>query len=308
VTDGPKKILFILGTTRCGSTIVENILGSVDGFFSAGEIHMLARALMAHGTCGCGREIVDCPVWGKVLQDVSVGEADAATIWGWQSHETRILHTPRLTRTTSWPRTGRPRLDRYVAFLQSLYPTLAERTGARVIVDSSKSPAALEIVRNLEGLDLYVLHVVRDPRGVAYSWHRGRPSDGRTAGGYQPGPLRVSGRWIATNVLGARVTRRLPPSRSMTLRYESFAAAPEATIERIVRFVGEPEATLPFIDATTADLTPNHAVSGNRSRFAGGRVAITLDDEWRTHEPTLRTAVSAVTLPWLGRYGYRLRS
>ena len=41
----PVKVLFILGTTRCGSTILENVLGSAPGFFAAGEIHMLWRGM-----------------------------------------------------------------------------------------------------------------------------------------------------------------------------------------------------------------------------------------------------------------------
>jgi hypothetical protein len=32
------KVLYILGGSRTGSTIVDNVLNEVDGFFSGGEI------------------------------------------------------------------------------------------------------------------------------------------------------------------------------------------------------------------------------------------------------------------------------
>src|SRR5918996_2767955 len=58
------KTLYILGMTRSGSTILENVLGNVPGFFAAGEIHWLWRSLVAGVPCGCRRPIDDCPVWG----------------------------------------------------------------------------------------------------------------------------------------------------------------------------------------------------------------------------------------------------
>src|SRR5215204_1738922 len=94
----PVKVLFILGTTRCGSTILENVLGSTPGFFAAGEIHMLWRGLMRGFRCGCGEAIPECEVWGPVLERPGIAGLDPAEVWRWQSKETRIAHTPRLLR------------------------------------------------------------------------------------------------------------------------------------------------------------------------------------------------------------------
>lgn len=219
-----------------------------------------------------------------------------------------MFHTPRLLRTRGWPTTGRPSLDRYVALLRRLYPQIARVGGADLIIDSSKTPAAAVILNNLDEIDLYVLHLVRDPRGVAYSWVRGRPAGAGAHGprDYEPGSVRTSGRWISTNLLGDAVRRRLPPERSMVVRYEDFVSRPRATVASIVRFVGHEDAALPFLTEQVAALEPNHCVSGNRSRFARGEVELRLDDEWKVRRSPSQATVTAMTAPWLHRYGYKV--
>jgi hypothetical protein len=93
----------------------------------------------------------------------------------------------------------------------------------------------------------------------------------------------------------------------MVLRYEDFVADPPAAVERVARFAGEEPAALPFVSERVARLEDNHCVSGNRSRFAHGDVEIALDDAWRTVPGPGRSVVTALSAPWLGRYGYARR-
>jgi len=52
------RVLYILGWGRSGSTVLGNILGEIDGFFSAGELHYLwERSLVEGRACGCGRDV-----------------------------------------------------------------------------------------------------------------------------------------------------------------------------------------------------------------------------------------------------------
>jgi hypothetical protein len=233
---------------------------------------------------------------------------DPAEVHRWQLAEARMAHTPRLMRVRSWPITGRPILDRYVGLLRRVYPELARASGASVIVDSSKTPAAAVILSQLEEVDLYLLHLFRDPRGVAHSWSRGRPGGegARGPGSYAPGPIRTTGRWLSTNLLGEVVRRRLPADRSMVLRYEEFVRRPQEALRSIISFVEEEGDELPFVSDHTVRLQPSHTASGNRSRFARGEVLLQLDEAWRAGPIGMRITVTGLALPGLLRYGYRL--
>jgi hypothetical protein len=305
------KVLFIMGMTRSGSTLLESLLGGIDGFFPTGETHMLWRGLLQGFRCGCRQLVASCTLWSQVLDAVADGShpADPREVWRWQLAEARILHTPRLMSIRSWPETGRPLLNQYVRLLTRLYGAVRDLTQARVIVDSSKSPSVAEILRHLDQIDLYVVHLVRDPRAVAYSWRRGTPDpELPQLRPYRPGPVRSTARWIATNLLGDAVRRRLGVERSMLLRYEELAEKPVAAVRRIAELVGEDDAELPFLSERVAYLTDNHMVSGNRSRFQTGEVAVQLDTQWITEGWRLhRGVVTALALPWLHRYGYPIR-
>src|SRR5205085_6371000 len=98
---GPVKVLFIMGWTRSGSTILDNVLGELDGFFSAGELHYLwERGLLENRLCGCGRVVPSCEIWSAVL--AQLGDLpDPETVMRWQRDSVRVRHTRRLLKRQS---------------------------------------------------------------------------------------------------------------------------------------------------------------------------------------------------------------
>jgi hypothetical protein len=185
---------------------------------------------------------------------------------------------------------------------------LATVADARLVVDTSKRAQDAAIVAALDGVDHYVLHIVRDPRAVAYSWGRSKPNPalGRDGAMLTRGAVGAVGRWTE-NCLGAEVLRRrIPAARWRSLRYEDFAAAPRATIASLFDFVGI-DVEVPFEGDATVVLGGNHTVAGNPNRFRTGPVTIAEDDEWRHRlSGRDRRCVEAVALPLMLRYGYPL--
>lgn len=307
----PTKVLYIMASGRSGTTILDNVLGSIPGFFSSGELHLIWKALLRRSGCGCGRLVEDCEVWSQVigrLSDHAVGDRpDPEMFDQWRRSETRIMHVPRLMLLGRKLMSKRPLLMRYGALLSDIYRTTAEFTGVRIVVDSSKTPATALLLSMMDSIDLYVVHVVRDPRAVAYSWQRHKPTfdPHRPEDMHRLGPFRSSLRWLGTNILAEGVKRRLPEDRYTRLRYEDFVEDPRAQVARLERFVGEKPAQEPFIDNHTVLLRPNHTVWGNRSRFRSGEVKLHRDREWhqRASFSTLSIA-SVVTIPLLFHYNY----
>lgn len=311
VPESAPKVLAVIGYTRSGSTILDNILGELTGFFSAGELHNLwERGLKEGRRCGCGRAVPQCEVWSEVL-DRAFADATPRPeqLIGWRQQALRTRHTWRLLRQVPGGRSGSPTVEAYARVAAALYRAIAAVTGARVIVDSSKRPSDAALLRLLPGFDPSFVHLVRDPRAVAYSWrrHKLELDSGRTEEMPRRGPLRSTAGWAAVN-LAADAVRRRVPSRSILLRYEDFVSEPRRALERITNLLGEEAVELPLLDDHTVLLGPNHTVSGNPSRFSAGAVRIQADDEWNWRlDAGGRIVATAVAWPLLRRYRYPAR-
>jgi hypothetical protein len=287
------KVLSIVGPGRSGTTVLAGILGSVEGIVDVGELRWLwRRGLLERRTCGCGVPVDECPFWSEVAAKMMSGRGGTPADLH-RRHRLRVIHRAATGRDWS-------RLEPVRTVTAQLLQAIAEVGGGRVVVDSSKRAQDAAVLAGLPGVDHYVLHMVRDPRAVAFSWAK-RDKTIRVAGGSRAmgsrGLLSSVTRWTE-NGLGAAVLRRqVPRERWMFLRYEDFAAQPRATIARILAFLGE-EAALPFVGEDTVELDVNHTVAGNPNRFHVGRVTIRLDDEWCRRMPRHRQLlVRALTWP-----------
>lgn len=313
---GVPTILFIAGAQRSGSTIMDNILGQIDGFTSVGELRALWQNGLLEGRyCGCGAHVRECPFWGEV-QARAFGDCppDPATVVAIQDAylRTRPRQLIGLKRAA---RGGVPAsLDRYMSIIGSVYRAIAEVGRTKVIVDSSKVPADVYALATLSGLDVRVLHLVRDPRAVAYSWSRAKPSpdDPNHETMHTRGPLSSSASWLVWNETMDRLVRPVAVGRFMRLRYEDFTAQPRAAVGEVCRFVGATETDLPFTDERHVHLGPTHGPSGNpdRLRKDGSReTSISAHEAWQGGMKGLSRLLATVpAAPLLRRYNYRLCS
>lgn len=302
------RVLYIAGTGRSGSTLLANTLGQVKGVFNAGEVRYLwQRGMLENRLCGCGRHFADCPFWQDVLREaVDPGTPDAQAMSRLQSRLTRVRHLPGV----AFGRDARAGADfqQYSAVLARLYRAIQHTSGCEVIVDSSKLPSYGRLLGLVPEIDLSVVQLVRDPRSAATSWARVKEQPDRGVAGVMErmSPLRSALLWNLWNstskpFLGAA------SSHYLRLRYEDFVARPRESVRQIVEMLGMPQAELPFTDASTVVLEPNHTVAGNPDRLRSGPVVIRTDAgaafKLRKRDQVL---VTALTFPLLLRLGYPL--
>ena len=258
-----------------------------------------------------GRPFDECPLWSAVLEKgwswPQAPTLHPAAVVEWQRRGGRLKRTWKLARSTELD-PGSPE-QAYARVAADLYRHVGDVTGARVIVDSSKRPSYGALLTFMDGVSPYFLHLVRDPRAVAYSLAKGKRNPDRShyAEMARSGSVQGSALWVATNLGSEAVCRSHPPERVRRVSYEDFVADPVGVIKSTVEMVGEePVLSPPFSGARTVRLGGNHTVSGNPSRFVSGDVEITEDDEWRVRMPAShRAAVSFLTSPFMRRYGYR---
>ena len=306
----PIRVLYFAGSGRSGSTVINNILGQVGGAFAAGELRYLwQRGVVENRLCGCGVPFAECEVWQGVMSDAFAGGTppDAGALAARLLSRLRIARVPGILLRRLAGRLPVPRHTDDQA-IQALYAALAARTGAHVIVDSSKLPPYALLLSGLPGIELYVLQVVRDSRATAFSWRRRKQLLDFGDEQLMPRqPLwKSSLLWLCWNSLTALLWRRTP-ERYLRLRYEDFVHAPRESMERVVRLVGLDPATLPFETETSVRLEPTHSVAGNPTRHRVGTVELRPDSEWlQTMPRRQRALVTALTAPALLGFRYPL--
>ena len=307
------RVLSIAGTGRNGATILGRTLGQVPGLVAVGELgYLWDRGLRIDQECGCGRPIRSCPFWTRVGEHAfggwdAVNPERVVALQGRVQRERflPLLASRRLSRTVS--PSFDANLHAYASIMGRLYDGILGAAGATIVVDAMKELPYVYLQPRVPGIDLRILHLVRDSRGVAYSWSK-HVKRGVSVGDpdvLRRTPARSARRWVGVNTMFEILARSVP---TMFMTYESFVRSPRRAVAEILAFAGADArgGALEFISPDGAvELDVTHTVEGSRTRFQSGAVPVRLDDEWRTRMPARdRRLVTAITWPLLARYGY----
>ncbi|GLZ80962.1 sulfotransferase [Actinorhabdospora filicis] len=303
-------MLFIGGLGRSGTTLLERLLGQLPGTLPLGEVaHLWERDIRDDERCACGSRFSMCEFWHRVGQRAFGGwdNVDLARVEALRATVDRTRHIPTLAGKKLAPVQYRL-VTEYADFYRRVYAAAsADAGGNRLIIDSSKHASLAYCLRWSPNVDLRVVHVVRDSRGVAYSWTKQvrRPETGGAAEMTRYSPARSAMLWNAQNAAFSMLRRRGVPVRRV--RYEKLLADPRTVVERLAEFALVPlePGDLRYIGSDYADLGPNHSAAGNPMRFSVGRIPLRRDEEWRDELPSAqRRLVRTLTAPLLNRYGY----
>ncbi|MGB3684193.1 MAG: sulfotransferase, partial [Ornithinimicrobium sp.] len=163
-------MVYIAGSGRSGTTLLERMIGEARGHVNVGElIDLFRRVFEKDELCGCGQRFSECPFWQEVGArafggwDASV-VAEVATLQRRVARQRFIPHHLSPAKSAVFLRDSTAYRERYAL----LYQAIHETAGASVVVDASKWPAQAAALIGPE-IDLRVIHVQRDVRGVAWS-------------------------------------------------------------------------------------------------------------------------------------------
>ncbi|HSN18144.1 MAG TPA: sulfotransferase [Gammaproteobacteria bacterium] len=300
----PLMVVYIAGDGRSGSTLLDRLIGIYPNVFSCGELGNLVQSTTsAEQFCACGAHARDCDFWTSVLTRWSASVPDF-TEREYRSLQRRFERLRRLFRPR-FPRelnVENPRFARYAEYTRSLFDAIADLSGAEVIVDSSKSPARALALSRVPGIDLRMLHLVRDVRGVTYSLHKVRS---RKASAVRVGlrdNLRFVGTWALINYCCERVRARLR-GPSLFTRYEDYTADPDGILAALADLMGCHQAK--YAASASRLMRQGHQVAGNDARLRPVQT-ISTDEVWRRQFGfAMRKGLYLLALPLMLRYRYR---
>jgi hypothetical protein len=294
----PLTVLYIGGTGRSGSTVLDRVLGAVDGVTSVNETYRLLIDLYEDpGLCSCGRPPDRCAFWSQILARIDAGPETGRRML---AHQKRFNQTRHFGAVLAGAYDDLPAFQDYLAWLGDLYHAIAAQAGTRVIVDSSKVATMALILSKVPGIDLRAVHLVRHPVAVAKAWTRPKFDPSKQADMPVQPVWKSALRWRLRNRNCARLAGCVPVHR---LRYEAFTADPAGETAKLIAAIAADVHPGVTFQERAVDLDATHSLAGNPDRHASGwteiRPAAPLDAPF-----ALRALAWALTWPDAGRMGY----
>jgi Sulfotransferase family len=340
-TETPVKVLKITGSARSGSTVLDIVLGNHPHVESVGEVNKLVRTgwisreslrgidpkRLRRPFCTCGKRLdvlyVDtpdeaCPFWSSVRREW-VERTDPDSIESYPKLQDEFEPQSRWPRLLYERRRRSASFRSYAGLTRSFFESIRAVSGKPIIVDCSKISVRAYALGMVPGIDLYVVHLVRDGRGVIssniVSFRGDRPAGVRrdhidhlmskTVVRRRVVYLISLLRWMVGNLLSEWVCTQLGPNRTMRLRYEDFVADPKAALESIGSLVELNLTDVAEAASSGKSMQAGHNVGGNQTKDSGYITLRPDAQEWRTALSTTEQRLSWVLMGWLmRRYGY----
>jgi len=296
-------VIYIAGSGRSGSTIMDRVLGTYPGAASFNEVYrLLIEGVDEDNFCACGEAFSACSFWQNIVADVLPREEDIKRV---RYLHNRFDHTRHVLRLLLFPfgRKYRRELDEYCQWLGKLYFSLSKYSGCPVLVDSSKVPSRALLLSRVPGVQVHLVHLVRDLHAVTNAWMKEKfnPAAGESLPTY--GINRSILFWYARQFMTELLRLRLPYRRVL---YEDFARRPAEVFQPgWIQTESLRNERLPFEEDGSIILKPLHSIGGNPDRFSSGPTVLKLDEKWRHEMPAgARKRISTIGFPLLWRYGY----
>jgi len=303
LTNHKLKLVYLLAASHSGSTLLAMLLNAHPEVCTVGELKATSLGDPARYRCSCRKLIKECPFWKGIQEDMAkqgfnfdVTDAGTDLKSGASEYEKKLLRPllrgrffenmrdVALSLSPYWKK----RLSIILARNKALIECIADRTGKRIIVDSSKIGLRLKYLLQIPELDVNVIRTVRDGRGVSltymnpalfadaknYSLRQGgmggnRDDESRTM-------IQAAREWRRSNEEGQQVLKLITPSQHTQISYEMLCHNPEETMEKLYRFIG--------VDPNKVDNNyrrVEHHVIGNGMRL-DATSEISLDERWGT--------------------------
>ena len=275
------KLAFIMAASHSGSTLLSMLLGSHPDATTMGDTGGTKARKNPDYLCSCGQYAQECLFWKRVTDEMAIrgfdlDVGDFATHFRCPNSRllSRVLRAEYrgslleavrdviLKLSPTWRRSFREIAARNSALIE----TVIEITGTKILVDSAKQPQRLKFLLRSPDLEIKVIHLIRDGRGVSHTY----VNDNKWS------IEKSATEWRRSILSEERLLAGLAPEMWMAVRYEDICADPRGELEKLSTFLG--------LDPLRVNLDFRSAglhVFGNGMRLSA-ETRIVLDDRWRT--------------------------
>ncbi len=309
-----KTIIYILGSPRCGSTILGSYLNQYINALHVGELRFIwDRGFKENWMCGNGKQFLDHPFWKIICEEVFPGNnLNIAIDKIFRSSERgHILDgtRPLIRKRDLLFRDKQVVVNRiktnyqeYIQYLHKLYRAIFKLSAAEIIIDTSKEPIYGLIVNNIKDYNIIYVHLIRDSRAVVNSRvnnkkenkisknYKTKMGEGRTI-------FNTTIDWIKRNYY---ISKHFADHKNyVQIKFEDFVCKPHIYIEILNKYLYHK------LDVIDYDKQENIVFSGNPSRFSSGKIELKYTENWQKQLKKIdKATVKLMTYPIMKKYKY----
>lgn len=303
----PVRVIYIMGAARTGSTLLDVILGGHGQIESLGELSLLpSLGWKENGYCACGQRAADCSFWSRVRREWAA-RAGTGDVAAYDTLVRRIEYSKSRSFQAAGSLKAWPPFQAYARQTRALFQAIRAVSGKAAIVDSSKIFVRARALMLVGGIDVRIVHLVRDARGVVWSSKKPFTKDQRAGLIRDVAPRscwRMSAGWLRANLGAELVRRRAGTGRSVRIQYEELIDHPRRALAEIGRVAGFDLDALGQTVAAGEPVPVGHVIAGNRLRMAG-QIKLRRDVEWLSRLASGDRRLCWALTGWLmRRYGY----
>lgn len=301
-----KKVIYIMGHARSGSTILNILLGNSPDAMAAGETGNFYRSgLLNNEFCSCGQPFEQCEFWSPISRSMRQqlnGKIDAFISYSKSLDNWRnVLFSGRMSKdnlTTDW----------YHKVNRQLFEEIITASGKNTLIDASKDPVRFFHLRTLPQYKFALIHIVRDPRAVCLSQLRTFKKDMQSGleRDMQGKSIFKTVKSLYINTYLSEKMKRLHKHNVVTVNYDELAQGKGSALSDITLATGLDTTALAHSINKGEILHQFHSAAGNRLRMSR-EIRLMYDYSWRQSLTRLQYfTITLLTLPLILRYRFRL--
>jgi Sulfotransferase family len=274
-----KKLIYIVGCGRSGSTILGIALGNSAGALDLGELIDFAHFKGKPNEFG--PETENYKYWQNILGFLAgeLGKLDFKALR--QTQKDVDSHTSFVPIFLLGAHYRKKSYLMYQKYLKALYDAIQWNSKHNIFITASKYPSSLlHLIQIYTDTRIYVIHLIRNPTELAQAFRN--PEQGKTKSFW--GTMRY---FFIINFFSILAARRVSEDRYLRVHYDDLISAPESVLTQIgASFKID---TSPAISKISKDepLDRGYLFNGNRMRMQSQVVFRKQSPQNKAEKPTL---------------------
>lgn len=278
------SLIYIMGRGGSGSTILDLVLGAHESVAPVGELHPGWFRPHDRRRCSCGEKVQECAFWRKVLDD-TYAQPDGLSPKEFGRAMRRLAGRSGFVRML-FSRNGEVSAG-FERTTRAAYRSLVVHSGRPIVAESSKNFNRGWFLLRRFGERVRVIHLVRDGRGVVWSFMK-RARNAKRYQGFWTDFRTAAWNIVAWNCanLAALALRRRYPQNVLMLRYEDLCRRPNRELHRLGDFLDLDLNRVVEQIRNGAPLPRHHIIYGNFAIMnAAEAVSFRAREDWKTDLP-----------------------